>query len=147
MNHGLPSWDLWRRRVYLWTLTWCLPAAVAAIWLWRPSQALSIALGGLLGLVNLQLLASAGFKMLAQSAEELQHQAAAPPRFAPLSAALRWPATALATAAILWYMPGEPEGLAAGVALALVGFTSAAIQTAGNLADHREHEDPPEPYG
>lgn len=147
MNQLMPSWDLWKRRVYLWTLTWCLPAAICGYWLWSPTQALSIALGGLLGLVNLQLLASAAFKMLEQSAEEMQHQAATARRFAPLQAALRWPATALATAAILWYMPGEPEGLSAGVALALVGFVSAGVHTASNLVNHSEHEDPPEPYG
>ncbi|MGB1013727.1 MAG: ATP synthase subunit I [Nannocystaceae bacterium] len=147
MSQNLPSWDRWKRLVYLWTLTWCAPAAVAAIWLWRPTQALSIVLGGLLGLFNLQLLASAAFKMLEQSAEELRQQAATSSRVAPLQALLRWPVTALATAAILWYMPGEPEGLATGVGLALVGFVSAGVQTASDLANHSEHEDPPEPYG
>ena len=56
---------------------------------------------------------------------------------APLLAALRWPATALATAAVLWYMPGRPEGLVAGVLVALAGFTAAALQSAREL-NHSE---------
>jgi len=96
-------------------------------------QALSVVLGALLGLFNLQSLAHAGFRMLLAAEAEPDATAARTGRFAPLLATLRWPATALATAAVLWYMPGRPEGLVAGVLLALIGFTAAALQSAREL--------------
>lgn len=123
----------WGRRIGLWTLTLALAAAALTLVLAGPDQALSVVLGALLGLFNLQSLARAGFRMLLAAEAEPDATAARTSRFAPLLATLRWPATALATAAVLWYMPGRPEGLVAGVLIALTGFTAAALQSAGEL--------------
>lgn len=123
----------WGRRIGLWTLTLAAAAAALTYPLAGRDQALSVVLGALLGLFNLQSLARAGFRMLIAAEAEPDATAAATSRFAPLLATLRWPATALATAAVLWYMPGRPEGLVAGVLLALIGFTAAALQSAREL--------------
>lgn len=123
----------WGRRIGLWTLTLTLAAAALTLVLADRDQALSVVLGALLGLFNLQSLARAGFRMLLEAEAEPDATAARTSRFAPLLATLRWPATALATAAVLWYMPGRPEGLVAGVLLALTGFTAAALQSAREL--------------
>lgn len=123
----------WGRRIGLWTLTLALSAGLLTYPLAGRDQALSVVLGALLGLFNLQSLARAGFRMLLAAEAEPDATAARTSRFAPLLAALRWPATALATAAVLWYMPGRPEGLVAGVLLALIGFTAAALQSARDL--------------
>lgn len=123
----------WGRRIGLWTLTLALVAAALTYVLAGRDQAISVVLGALLGLVNLQSLARAGFRMLLAAEAEPDATAARTGRFAPLLATLRWPATALATAAVLWYMPGRPEGLVAGVLLALIGFTAAALQSAREL--------------
>jgi hypothetical protein len=117
----------------LWTLTLALAAAAFTHVLAGRDQALSVVLGALLGLFNLQSLARAGFRMLLAAEAEPDATAARTSRFAPLLATLRWPATALATAAVLWYMPGRPEGLVAGVLIALTGFTAAALQGAREL--------------
>lgn len=123
----------WGRRIGLWTLTLTLAAAALTLVLADRDQALSVVLGALLGLFNLQSLARAGFRVLLEAEAEPDATAARTSRFAPLLATLRWPATALATAAVLWYMPGRPEGLVAGVLLALTGFTAAALQSAREL--------------
>ena len=123
----------WGRRIGLWTLTLALAAAALTLVLVGRDQALSVVLGALLGLFNLQSLARAGFRMLLAAEAEPDATAARTSRFAPLLATLRWPATALATAAVLWYMPGRPEGLVAGVLIALTGFTAAALQSAREL--------------
>lgn len=128
----------WGRRIGLWTLTLALSVAALTYVLAGRDQALSVVLGALLGLFNLQSLARAGFRMLLAAEAEPDATAASTSRFAPLLATLRWPATALATAAVLWYMPGRPEGLVAGVLLALTGFTAAALQSARGL----NHPDP-----
>lgn len=130
----------WGRRIGLWTLTLTLAAAALTLVLAGRDQALSVVLGALLGLFNLQSLARAGFRVLLEAEAEPDATAARTSRFAPLLAALRWPATALATAAVLWYMPGRPEGLVAGVLIALTGFTAAALQSAREL----NHPDPDE---
>ena len=57
-----------------------------------------------------------------------------------LIASLRWLGTALATAGILWYMAGRPEGLAGGFTLSLVAFVCAALRSADDLS----HEPPAE---
>ncbi|MBA3547437.1 MAG: hypothetical protein H0T76_13200 [Nannocystis sp.] len=123
----------WGRRIGLWTLTLTLVVSSLTYPLAGRDQALSVVLGALLGLFNLQSLARAGFRMLLAAEAEPDATAARTSRFAPLLATLRWPATALATAAVLWYMPGRPEGLVAGVLLALIGFTAAALQSAREL--------------
>ena len=123
----------WGRRISLWTLTLALAVGSLTYPLAGRDQALSVVLGALLGLFNLQSLARAGFRVLIEAEAEPDATAARTSRFAPLLATLRWPATALATAAVLWYMPGRPEGLVVGVLLALIGFTAAALQSAREL--------------
>lgn len=132
----------WGRRIGLWTLTLALAVAALTFVLAGRDQALSVVLGALLGLFNLQSLARAGFRMLLEAEAEPDATAARTSRFAPLLATLRWPATALATAAVLWYMPGRPEGLVAGVLIALVGFTAAALQSARELNHLGSDPDP-----
>jgi hypothetical protein len=110
----------WTWRICLWTLTLSVPAALLAAVLSGHEQALSVLLGALLGALNFLSLARAAIRSLGQTA--------ATGRATPLLAILRWPATALATAAILWYMPGRPEGLVAGVFIALLGLAATALQ-------------------
>ena len=132
----LPRIDLlarWTRRIRLWTLTLAVLAALLTLALADHAQALSVLLGAAIGLFNFQSLARAGLHILLAAEVEPDATAASTSRFAPLLAMLRWPATALATAAVLWYMPGRPEGLVVGVLVALVGFTAAALQSAGEL--------------
>lgn len=133
----------WARRIGLWTLTLAAAAALATLLLAGRDQAVSVLLGALIGLLNLQSLARAGFRVLLAAEAEPDATAARTGRFAPLLAALRWPATALATAAVLWYMPGRPEGLVAGVLIALIGFTAAALQSAREL-DHLRPDPAPD---
>lgn len=129
---GLPvTWDLWRRRVYLWSLTCVIPGVLLTWALWGQQAALSVLLGGGLGLFNLQLLGGAVFRMVGSLAAE-PNPSASP--VSPAAAPFRWVGTALATAAILWYMAGQPEGLAAGFSLALMGFIAAAAQTSAQLS-------------
>jgi hypothetical protein len=124
----MPRWDLWLRRLYLWTLTAAVVSTIAAALLWSGGQALGLACGVIIGLINLHLLGRAAFRMVEGTPEQLQ--AAAGQRFAPLMAALRWPLAALATAFVLWYMPGQPEGLAVGFSLAFLGFVLAGLASA-----------------
>ncbi|MEZ4382917.1 MAG: hypothetical protein R3A79_16445 [Nannocystaceae bacterium] len=124
----MPRWDLWCRELYLWSLTFTVPGVAAAWFLWSPAQALSVAAGAAIGLLNLHLLGRSAFRMLAASQAELE--AARGPRFAPLMAVVRWPLAALATATVLWYMAGQPEGLVVGVSLAFLGFVIAGVRSA-----------------
>lgn len=110
----------WTWRIALWTLTLAVPAAVLAAVLDGADQALSVLLGAALGALNFLTLARAALRAL--------NQTGSTGRAAPLLATLRWPATALATAAFLWYMPGRPEGLVAGVLIALLGLAATALQ-------------------
>ena len=123
----------WTRRIRLWTLTLAVTVAVLTLTLANHAQALSVLLGAAIGLFNFQSLARAALHILLAAEAEPDATAASTRRFAPLLAMLRWPATALATAAVLWYMPGRPEGLVVGVLVALVGFTAAALQSADEL--------------
>ena len=125
---------LWARRIGLWTLTLAVPTSLLALALAGHEQALSVLLGVAIGLFNFQSLARAAVRILLTAEAEPDATAASTSRFAPLLAMLRWPATALATAAVLWYMPGRPEGLVVGVLVALVGFTAAALQSAGEIS-------------
>jgi hypothetical protein len=119
----------WTWRICLWTLTLAVTAAALAAALHGPEQALSVLLGAALGALNFLALARAALRFLGDSRPSAADPDAAPPvRSAPLLATLRWPATALATAAILWYMPGRPEGLVAGVLIALVALAVTALQ-------------------
>ena len=127
----------WVRRIGLWTLTLAAIVSLLTLVFAGQAQGLSVLLGAGIGLYNLLSLARAGFGVLLAAEAEPDATAARTSRFAPLLAALRWPATALATAAVLWYMPGRPEGLVAGVLVALAGFTAAALQSAREL-NHSE---------
>ena len=126
---------LWARRIGLWTLTLAVPAALLALALAGHEQALSVLLGAAIGLFNFQSLARAAVRILLAAEAEPDATAASTRRFAPLLAMLRWPATALATAAVLWYMPGRPEGLVVGVLVALVGFTAAALHSVNSVSE------------
>lgn len=134
----------WGRRIGLWTLTLAAAASLLTLLVAGSEQALSVLLGATIGLMNLQSLARAAFRMLLAAEAEPHTTAASTARFAPLLAALRWPATALATAAVLWYMPGRPEGLVAGVLVALAGFTAAALQSAPELQASAASSDDPD---
>lgn len=117
----------------MWTLTLAVLAALLTLALANHAQALSVLLGAAIGLFNFQSLARAAVRILLAAEAEPDATAASTSHFAPLLAMLRWPATALATAAVLWYMPGRPEGLVLGVLVALVGFTAAALHSADEL--------------
>lgn len=117
----------------MWTLTLAVLVALLTLALAGHAQALSVLLGAAIGLFNFQSLARAAVRILLAAEAEPDATAASTSHFAPLLAMLRWPATALATAAVLWYMPGRPEGLVLGVLVALVGFTAAALHSAGEL--------------
>ena len=123
----------WARRIGLWTLTLAVLVALLTLALAGHAQALSVLLGAAIGLFNFQSLARAAVRILLAAEAEPDATAASTSHFAPLLAMLRWPATALATAAVLWYMPGRPEGLVVGVLVALVGFTAAALHSADEL--------------
>jgi hypothetical protein len=132
------TWDLVRRRVYLWTLTLTLIAAVSAAALAGAEQAWSVVAGALIGFVNLGSLARAVVRLVAEVQADPQR---GPGGAGGVGLALvRWPVAALATVAVLWYMPGRPEGLAAGVLAALVAFCLAALQSRADLS-----RDDPEP--
>ena len=123
----------WARRIGLWTLTLAVATALTTLAVAGHEQALSVLLGAAMGLLNFQSLARAAIRMLLTARLAPEATAASTARFAPLLAMLRWPATALATVAVLWYMPGRPEGLAVGVLVALIAFAAAALQSASEI--------------
>lgn len=135
------AWDLWRRRVRLWTLTLGATAGAVTWALWGGWQAFSVAVGTLLGALNLAALAGSARRLaLAAQASPMTHEGQGSSA-ATAWALVRWPVAALATAAVLWYMPGRPEGLAAGVFTALLAFCLAALQTGADLS----RDDDPDP--
>jgi hypothetical protein len=126
------TWDLVRRRAYLWTLTLTVVTALLAGWLAGPAQAWSVVAGALIGAVNLLALGRAVDRLVREVQASPQHHPGS--RGWTALALVRWPACALATVAVLWYMPGRPEGLAAGVFAALVAICLAALQGRGDLS-------------
>lgn len=128
------TWDLLRRRVYLWTLTLTAVTAVVAAWWGGVEQAWSVVAGALIGFFNLASLARAVVRLLAEAQADPQRHAGGGGGAA--LALVRWPVAALATVAVLWYMPGRPEGLAAGVLAALAAFCLAALQLHGLHGPH-----------
>ncbi|HEY8379011.1 MAG TPA: ATP synthase subunit I [Nannocystis sp.] len=126
------TWDLVRRRAYLWTLTLTVLVALPAAWLAGRAQAWSVVAGALLGLLNLLALARAIERLVREVQAAPQLRAAS--RSGATLALVRWPVAALATVAVLWYMPGRPEGLAAGVFTALVAFCLAALEAREGLS-------------
>ena len=126
------TWDLVRRRVYLWTLTLTAIAAGLAGALAGAEQAWSVVAGAAIGLLNLASLARAVVRLVAEVQADPQRR---PGGGGGAGLALvRWPVAALATVAVLWYMPGRPEGLAAGVLAALAAFCLAALQSRADLS-------------
>lgn len=140
------TWDLVRRRFYLWTLTLTLAGAgLAGLW-GDASQAWSLVAGAVIGVLNLSLLAGAAYRLVRSVQASPQLHVGEGGRAATAWALVRWPVAALATAAVLWYMPGRPEGLTAGVFVALAGFCVAALHSRNDLSRDDEpasHEDPP----
>lgn len=123
------------RRAALWTAILSAIAGAISLPLWGRDMSIGIALGALVGWVNLWLLARAVRAMLRD-----------PQQFRPAGRRtwvlpgvllLKWPFILLALAGILWYMPARPEGVAVGALLALVG---ASI---GALGAKRPSEPPP----
>ncbi len=139
------TWDLVRRRFYLWTLTLTLAAAGLVGLCVDASQAWSLVAGALLGGVNLSLLAGAAYRLVREVQASPQLHAGGGGQAATAWALVRWPVAALATAAVLWYMPGRPEGLTAGVFVALVGFCAAALHSRGDLSRDDPTQDEPPP--
>ncbi|MDC0669892.1 ATP synthase subunit I [Nannocystis radixulma] len=132
------TWDLVRRRVYLWTLTLTVIAAGLAGALAGAEQAWSVVAGAAIGFLNLASLARAVVRLVAEVQADPQRR---PGGGGGAGLALvRWPVAALATVAVLWYMPGRPEGLATGVLAALAAFCLAALQSRADLSS-----DDPEP--
>jgi hypothetical protein len=114
------------RRAARWTaaLT-AIAGAISLPWLGR-EMSLGIALGALLGWVNLWLLARAVRAMLR---DPQQHRPTGRRTWVlPGVLLLKWPFILLALAGILWYMPARPEGVALGALLALVGASMAALR-------------------
>lgn len=136
------TWDLVRRRVYLWTLTLTLAGTLLAYLLFGADQAWSLLAGALLGAANLSLLAGAAYRFVRSVQSSPQLHAGRGGSAATAWALVRWPALALATAAVLWYMPGRPEGFAAGVFTALTAFCLAALHSRTDLSGD---EDDPKP--
>ena len=114
------------RRIAWWTvvLAGIWAAIVYAMSGWP--MALGVALGALVGLANVWLIASTMTTLL-RNANELR----APGRkrwalLGPLVA--KWPLVLLALFGVLWYLPARPEGVALGVAISLAAASIAAIQ-------------------
>ena len=114
------------RRIAWWTvvLAGIWAAIVYAMSGWP--MALGVALGALVGLANVWLIASTMTTLL-KNANELR----APGRkrwalLGPLVA--KWPLVLLALFGVLWYLPARPEGVALGVAISLAAASIAAIQ-------------------
>jgi hypothetical protein len=114
------------RRIAWWTvvLAGIWAAIVYAMSGWP--MALGVALGALVGLANVWLIASTMTTLL-KNANELR----APGRkrwalMGPLVA--KWPLVLLALFGVLWYLPARPEGVALGVAISLAAASIAAIQ-------------------
>lgn len=144
------TWDLVRRRFYLWSLTLTLAGAGLAGLLGDVAQAWSLVAGAAIGVLNLSLLAGAAYRLVRSVQASPQLHIGEGGRAATAWALVRWPVAALATAAVLWYMPGRPEGLTAGVFVALAAFCVAALHSRAELSrddlvseDPAPHEDPP----
>lgn len=128
----MQPWDLMRRRAYLWTLTLAVFAAFLALWLGGAAQAWSVFAGALVGLFNLVSLGRAVHRLVQEVQADPSRHAGGPTGAA--LALVRWPVAALATVAVLWYMPGRPEGLAAGVFVALAAFCLAALHSRADFS-------------
>lgn len=114
------------RHAALWTAVMVAIAAAVSLPLFGREMSLGIALGALVGWVNLWLLARAVRVMLRNPQE---HRPTGQRTWVlPTVLLLKWPFILLALAFILWYMPARPEGVALGALLALVGASIAALR-------------------
>jgi len=114
------------RRAARYTLLLAAIAGAISYPLFGREMTLGIALGALVGWVNLWLLAKALASMLRNPE---QHRPAGRRTWVlPSVLLLKWPFILLALAGILWYMPARPEGVALGALLALVGASIGALR-------------------
>ncbi len=105
------------------------PVALAALAAAGPRLALGIALGALVGWLNLLVLSRQLGRLLAHPQA---HRPAAPGRpIFPKILLLKWPALLLALGGLLWYMPARPEGVLAGIVLSLGAAAWAARPARG----------------
>lgn len=113
-----------------WTLVLTAIAGAISLPWWGTEMSLGIALGALVGWVNLWLLSRAVNVMLR---DPQQYRPAGSRTWVlPGVLLLKWPFLLLALAFILWYMPARPEGVALGALLALVGASIAALRAKGD---------------
>jgi len=137
-NHP-PNSSALLRRTAGWTLGLVLVLGTISHLLFGREMSLGIALGALVGLANLWLLARALSTVL-RSPQEYR-PVGGRTWVLPGVLLLKWPFLLLALAGILWYMPARPEGVALGALLALVGASIAAIR--GNRSNGSVSDAPP----
>ena len=126
------------KRTLAWTLGFTSLTSALVLMLWGAEWALGVALGALLGLVNVWLLSRAIGRLVANAGD---HRPAPGQKWAlPMILLLKWPAVLLALAFILWYMPARPEGVALGALLPLVAASLAARE--GKRGQSTEAQDP-----
>lgn len=113
------------RRTLAWTVGLVVVSGAISHAVWGREMSLGIALGALVGLANLWLLARA-LKTVLGNAQQYRPTAGAT-WVLPGVILLKWPLLLLALAMILWYMPARPQGVALGALLALVGASISAI--------------------
>jgi ABC-type nickel/cobalt efflux system permease component RcnA len=114
------------KRTSMWTLALASLASAAVLALSGSEMALGVALGALLGLVNVWLLSRALSRLVDNAGD---HRPAPGSKWTlPAVLLLKWPAILLALAVILWYMPARPEGVARGALLSLAAASIAARQ-------------------
>ncbi len=121
------------RHAGLWTLGLTTLSGAISQPLFGHEMSLGIALGALLGWVNLWVL-SRTLRAVLSSPEE--HRPARQQKWVlPGVFLLKWPFLLLALAGILWYMPARPEGVAFGALLSLVGASIAALRSGRGHGD------------
>lgn len=121
----------------LWTLGLAALAGAISLPLAGSRMSMGIALGALVGWVNLWLLSKA-VKVLLSNPQQYR-PTGRQTWVLPGVMLLKWPLVLLALAFILWYMPARPEGVALGVLLALVGASIASV------AVNRSRDEPTSP--
>lgn len=114
------------RRAAAWTTGLVVIAGTISHVLAGLDMSMGVALGALLGWVNLWLLAKALSTVLRNP--EQYRPGSNRTWVLPGVILLKWPFILLALGLILWYMPARPEGVALGALLALVGASIAAIR-------------------
>ncbi len=131
------------RRAALWTAALVAIAGAISLPLFGREMSLGIALGALVGWVNLWLLSRATRIMLRDPQQ--YRPAGARTWVLPGVLLLKWPFILLALALILWYMPARPEGVAVGALLALVGASLGALRANREPSPAPANDDPVDP--